>query len=333
MSEVTDVDILRHGAALVPRPGRTVLRVTGPDRATWLQGLLTNDVQSLLPGRGCYTCWLTPHGRMLTDADVLAEEDALTIEVPAALAELVRGQLESAVFAEDVHVADESQAWAMVGVHGLDAARVVTRALTEAGQPLSHDVLEDWPEYTHIRLVTEGQLVRLDVYGEPGFVLRVPVAARQTWEDRLGMAGATPVAPAALDFARIAAGRPEFLVDMDSDTIPLEAGIEERAISFTKGCYVGQEVIVRILHRGGGRVAKRLVGLRLAASAAVKPGAIVRATQPEIGRVTSAAWSPRLAAVVALAYVRREFAAPGTSVTVDCEGGPAAAMVSVLPIR
>ena len=128
------------------------------------------------------------------------------------------------------------------------------------------------------------------------------------------------------EVVRIERGIPRFLADMDTETIPLEAGIEDRAISFTKGCYVGQEVIVRVTHRGGGRVARKLVQWKADPSAAVVPMAGARifsndsstslGAGRDIGRVTSAAFSPAKEAVVGLGYVHRDFVAPGTEVTV-----------------
>jgi folate-binding protein YgfZ len=120
------------------------------------------------------------------------------------------------------------------------------------------------------------------------------------------------------EVARIERGIPRFLADMDTDTIPLEAGIEDRAISFTKGCYVGQEVIVRVTHRGGGRVAKKLVRWKAEPAAAIVPmaGARVFIEGRDIGRVTSAAFSPGREAVVGLGYVHRDFVTPGTELTV-----------------
>lgn len=120
------------------------------------------------------------------------------------------------------------------------------------------------------------------------------------------------------EVVRIERGIPRFLVDMDTETIPLEAGLEDRAISFTKGCYVGQEVIVRVTHRGGGRVAKKLVRWKADASAAIVPlpGARIFADERDIGRVTSAAFSPGREAVIGLGYVHRDFVEPGTEVTV-----------------
>ncbi len=333
--EPTEFDVLRQGAALVPRIGRSVVRVSGAERATWLQGLLTNDVQALVTGQGCYAAWLTPQGRMITDVVVLAEEDAITLDVPAALSDTVCRQLRAAIFAEDVSLTDEGQAWGMVGVHGPSAAGAVSRAAVGSrttADRLTADTLQGWPEFAHAPLGPLGRVMRLDHYGAPGFVIRVSVEARDLWVSRLRLAGATPLGPEAVEFARIEAGRPEFLVDMDADTIPLEAGIEDRAISFTKGCYVGQEVIVRIVHRGGGRVARKLVGLRFVTASMVVTRASVRAERGEIGRVTSAAWSPRVGGTVALAYVHRDFVEPGTVVTVDCEEGPASATVCAFPI-
>lgn len=120
------------------------------------------------------------------------------------------------------------------------------------------------------------------------------------------------------EVVRIERGVPRFLADMDTDTIPLEAGIEDQAISFTKGCYVGQEVIVRVTHRGGGRVAKKLVRWKADESAAIvpMPGARIFSDQRDIGRVTSAAFSPEREAVVGLGYVHRDFVERGTEVTV-----------------
>ena len=335
MPDPSSLAALATGAALVVRGDRGVIRVTGADRATWLQGLLTNDVVALAAGRGCYSAWLNPQGRMITDAVVLAEEEALTLEVPAAIGEDLYRRLDAAIFAEDALLTDECGVWASIGVHGVGAAEIVARTLSSARAAVDlpdAEALSSWPEYAHAALNGAGRLLRHDVYGVPGFVVRVPHGVSDGWASRLRLAGAVVMPPSALEFARIEAGRPEFLIDMDADTIPLEAGIEDRAISFTKGCYVGQEVIVRVVHRGGGRVARRLVGLRIEGMR-VPPGrAAVRHDARDVGHVTSAAWSPRLDATVALAYVRREFVEPGTTLAVDFDGTPVPVTVSALPI-
>ena len=134
--------------------------------------------------------------------------------------------------------------------------------------------------------------------------------------DAILATGAIETTLETLDVLRVESGTPLFLVDMDEHTIPLEAGIEDRAISFTKGCYVGQEVIVRVTQRGHGRVAKKLVGLLLPKNSPAHPRDTLRAGDREIGRITSATWSPALECPIALGYAYRDFAIPGTSVEV-----------------
>jgi len=145
-----------------------------------------------------------------------------------------------------------------------------------------------------------------------------------TLMDELRDAGVTTLGPMAIEALRIEAGTPRFGTDMTADTIPLEAGIEGRAISMTKGCYVGQEVIIRILHRGHGRVARRLV--RLTVDSAVVPpmGSSLAVDGREVGVITSAAYSPRLDRAVALAYIHRDFAETGSTVAVMPAGARAA---------
>ena len=145
-------------------------------------------------------------------------------------------------------------------------------------------------------------------------------------------AGAVDVDPAVAEVCRIESGRPVFGRDMTEDTIPLEAGIEDRAISLTKGCYVGQEIIIRVLHRGHGRVARRLVGLTLDSGAAVPvPGAAIRGGDRDIGTITSAALSPALERPIALGYVHRDFVEAGTGVVVVVADQPSPAVVTHLP--
>src|SRR5262249_2772018 len=153
--------------------------------------------------------------------------------------------------------------------------------------------------------------------GEPGFDLFVESARGRELRRALIEAGAAEVDADTAEAIRIEAGVPLFHRDMDEDTIPLEAGIESRAISFSKGCYVGQEVIIRVLHRGHGRVARRLVGLRLSGDVVPPAGSRIRAGDREIGEVTSSTRSPALQTPIALGYVHRDFVEPGTKVAVD----------------
>ena len=324
--------VLRNGAGFVWLEGRGLLAVAGYDRADFLQGLLSNDVVALSPGGGCYAACLTPQGRMTADMYVFAERDRLLLDVDGSVAARLRERFDDLVFTEDVRIENLTAAWVAYGVHG-PGAREVTVALTGARAcPLA--ICE------HRALDLEsgaGLLARTDDLGIEGYRVMVERPAAEALRRGLEAAGAVAVEPAAAETVRVESGRPVFPVDMDHDTIPLEAGIADRAISFDKGCYVGQEVIVRILHRGQGRVARRLAGLTFERSAAPdaplpSPGAAIFSGDDEVGRVTSVVRSPAVAAVIALGYVRRELAeAGGARVDVSLGSDRAPAVVTALP--
>jgi folate-binding protein YgfZ len=313
---------LREGAALTELPfGR--LRLRGADRRAYLQGLLTNDMAALTPGTGCYAAMLTAQGRMITDMRVLELGDAVLLDVPAALAPAIRDHLDRFVFSEDVQVEDITAATAELGLYGPRAIDVLQAAGVEGAAPTAlYDV-------TRMRAGgRDATLVRGDAIGIEGFDVITDAANREALRGAFLAAGAVAASDGDVEAVRIESGRPWFGRDLDADTIPLEAGLEERAISRSKGCYVGQEVIVRVQDRGHGRVARRLVGLTLdATSAAPHASTVVRAGDREIGRVTSATWSPALARPIALAFVHRDFVEPGTHV----QAGDAAAIVAALP--
>ena len=261
---------------VVRRADRGVLAVAGADRATWLQGLLTNDIGSLKEGESRYAAYLTPQGRMISDMNVVERGGRILLDVPEPLAASLRDRLDSLIFSEDVQIVNESatlRVWTIVGKDRLQ-----------------------------------------DVIGET-------LPAEFT--------GFMPVEFDTFEVMRIERGVPRFLADMDDETIPLEAGIEDRAISFTKGCYVGQEVIVRVTTRGGGRVAKKLVRWVADASAEIVPlrDAKIVSLDKNIGRVTSATFSPSINRVIGLGYVHRDFIAAGTQITVVWNGALVHAVV------
>jgi folate-binding protein YgfZ len=294
---------LTQSAGVVRRGDRGVLAVTGDDRLTWLQGLLTNDMVSLPVGGICDAVYLTPQGRMITDMRVFNDSTQTLLDVPASLAESLQKRLDGLLFSEDAQIVDVSTSVTIVDVHGPAAPRVVEQEPT----------------------------VRDDAYGLPGFSAFVSRSEGDAFVQRVSERGAVETSLETLDVVRVEAGRPAFLIDMDEHTIPLEAGIENRAISFTKGCYVGQEVIVRVMHRGGGRVAKKLVGIRLGQGELPRPGDIVTNGGREIGRLTSVVRSPTLKAGIALGYVHRDFVEPGTTVEVVSRAGRLPGEVSTLP--
>jgi len=306
----------RERAALVDRSSRGRIVLTGPDRASYLQGLFTNDIAALTPGSGCYTAYLTAQGRMIADLWVYEIGDLMLLTMAGELKETLLARLDQFLFSEDVQLGDVTDTFAQFAVIGPAAAAVLSGAL----DGVAAEGLARLPEHGNRRVSFSTRpaiVTRVTDTGEPGFDVYVEREQRSLLEERLAAAG-VPTADTELARAlRIEAGVPVFHEDMDEETIPLEANLESRAISLTKGCYVGQEVIVRVLHRGHGRVARRLVGLVLAGDAVPLPGTPIDAGDRAIGHVTSAVRSPALGQAIALGYVHRDFTAAGTIVSVD----------------
>ncbi len=332
---------LRDSAGFVNRSERGRLRLTGADRRDYLQGLLTNDIAALSPGTGCYACLLTAQGRMIADMYVIETGDAILMDLERAVTARVGEHLAQFVFSEDVEVTDISGSTAQLGIFGPDAAHVVNRVFASRGSAPTTDDLESlrvlenrtlsWSASPE-RSESPVTIVRRDDLGGLGFDVWIGAEHSDAFTAALRSAGAVAVDSEVADVCRIENGRPLFGPDMTTDTIPLEAGIEDRAISLTKGCYVGQEIIIRVLHRGQGRVARRLVGLRFDPTASVPGvGSTIRAEDREIGLVTSAAMSPALGRPIALGYVRRDFAEPGIAVIVVSGNQALPAVVTQLP--
>jgi tRNA-modifying protein YgfZ len=306
----------RHRAASIDRSDRGRILVTGTDRASYLQGLLTNDIAALREGTGCYAAYLTPQGRMISDLYLYELGDAILIALPRHAKDAVLTKLDRLIFTEDASVRDVTDAFsevAMVGPAAADAAGAIIGNAASAQ-------IRALAEHGNVRVDFDGSpaiVTRITDTGAQGFEIYVERAKAEDLRSRLDAAGVVPVDAETAETLRIEAGVPVFGRDMNEETIPLEAGIEGRAVSFTKGCYVGQEVIVRVLHRGHGRVARKLVGLTIDGNRVPSAGAPVRAGDREAGQVTSSALSPALDKPIALAYVHRDFVEPGTLVSVD----------------
>jgi folate-binding protein YgfZ len=300
---------VRESAGWIERQDVGRLRLRGTDRRSYLHGLLTNDIESLQPGEGVYAALLTAQGRMITDMHVYELGDAVLLTLPLPLTERVGDHLDRFIFSEDVQVEEVTGSTVQLGVYGPSASRAVQSLRT------AHNFL-----------------LRSREFGVDGFEV---ISTQASAEDLVALLhAAQPVDPETIEVIRVESGIPRFLADMTETTIPLEAGIEDRAISMTKGCYPGQEVIVRVLHRGGGRVARKLVGIALGPEAELPAaGARVFSGDREIGVLTSAVSSRLLARPLALGYLHRDFTAPGIQVEVESAAGtrmPAA--VQNLPV-
>jgi folate-binding protein YgfZ len=296
-----------NSAALIERSAQGTVTLTGADRASFLHALLTNDVAGLPKGRGVYAAYLTPQGRMISDMRVIETGSRMLLSVDRHVAAPLAERFDKLVFSEDVHAKDASDI-AVLGVHGPSAARMIQHATGVSVADLQS-------QYDNIT-VESLTIVRDDALGVLGYDVYLPVSDRDAIRAKLIEAGAEQVSDEVAEALRIEAGRPRFGVDMTTDTIPLEAGIEDRAISFTKGCYVGQEVIVRVMHRGHGRVARRLMSIVITDGDVPARGDKILLGDRAVGEITSATASPRMGSPLALGYVQREHAVAGTEVTV-----------------
>ena len=266
--------VLTEGAGLLDRSARGKLDVTGPDAADYLQGQVTNDVLALMPGEACYAALLDPKAHIQADMRILCIEPAeLWLDTePGALA-AVLAHLRMYKIGRRVEIADRTSERALLSLIGPRAADVAARA----GEPAKV------------------------VPTEAGADVLVPAEAAGTVQAALLEAGALQVGDEAAEVVRVERGIPRHGVDFGPENLPGEAGIVERAVSFTKGCYIGQEPVARMYHRG--RPNRTLRGLRLAAE--TPAGAPVSAGPKEVGRLTSSVASPRIGPI-GLAILRRE---------------------------
>ena len=306
------------------------LCVTGADRVAFLHGLVTNNVKDLKTGEGCYAALVSAKGKMQSDLNIYRLADELLLDFEPGLAATNLEWLEKYVIAADAQIVDVGPLYGLLSIQG-PQAEVAMRQLN-----LGVDLSPKRMSFT----TAEGPDGSLYLMNQPrtgaaGFDLFAPAAALAGLAERLNGVvaglGGRACGWAALETARIERGIPRFGADMDATNLPPEAGLEERAISYNKGCYIGQEVIARI--RTYGQVAKSLRGLRLADDLAKLPvkGDKLFKQDKEVGFITSAATSPRLNAKLALGYVRREANETGAELTLRTAEGPSVARIVPLP--
>ena len=314
---------LRTGAALSPLSERMVLAARGADRTTFLQGMLSTDVAKLAPGQGTHALLLTEQGRVVADLCVLVLDDAIWLDLPASSREHARTSLERFVVADDVEL-DELVLSGMA-LRGPEADAVLATVLgTDVGA---------LPEGAHVEVAYGGgrvRVARLAEFGARGFhVWCVAEACEDALALALLQAGAVSVGPDASEIFRIANGWAREGVDYDAQTLAAEIPSLARAVSYNKGCYLGQEVMERIAARG--HVNWLLVRLTGEPGAVLVPGAAVRDGDAEVGRVTSAAILPDSGRPSALARVRATAAAAGTRLEPRGGTGSAPGEVSAAP--
>ena len=377
---------LRGGAGILDLSFRGRLCLTGADRVRFLHGQVTNDVNGLKVGEGCYAALITAKGKMISDLNVYRLENELLLDFEPGLSAKIVERLDQFIIADDVQVVDAAPHYGLLSVQGPKAAEVIRRLGLGAVLPSASRsfVSLDTNEFGEVCIMNRARL------GTEGFDLFVPVAGlggmagqlaalssrglRSGHDDPPG-SGCSPAVEArfcgweAFEIARVESGIPRFGVDMDESNLPPEAGLEAEAISYTKGCYIGQEVISRV--RAYGQVAKTLRGLLLADDLPALPvrGDKLFRDGKEVGFITTAVVSPsgsssrpqsRLKPVaspaseggdesamltanegrpsrrfmnIALGYVRREANAVGTELTLRSASGDSCVTIAALPFH
>ena len=318
---------LHRSAILVDRTHRARMTFEGEQRAETLTGLVTNDIGALTAGSGLYAAALTPRGKIIADLRVFARESDLLIDVPVRAAAGWLAMVRKYVNPRTTRYADHSESLADLGVFGVRARSIVGGAAGVSGETLAA-----LAPYSHVAGTLEGHKVlvaRVPDIGIEGYEVIVPVESRPLFWRRALELGAVPAGLDTWEIARIEAGRPEWGIDIDETTIPQEANLDAmHAISYTKGCYTGQETVARVHFRG--HVNRHLRGLTYPGAEPLPHSAqLFGDGDKPVGDVRSTGVSPRLGGV-AIAMVRREIA-PGTVVRARWEGGESSAVVLELP--
>jgi folate-binding protein YgfZ len=297
-------EILRTGCGLLDRSERGKLALTGPEAKAFLHGQVTNDVEGLQPGDGCYAAFLTHKGKMQGDLRVLNTGDELWLDTERATLQSLFTMINRYKLGSDLELHKRTLQQGLLSLIGPDARTI-------AGA-------EALPEREHANAPREiDGIPLLMVATDVGVDLVCDAERTEELAEAVRARGARDVSDDAAEALRVERGRPRFGLDMDESTIPQEAGLNDRAVSFTKGCYIGQETVARLYYRG--KPNRHLRGLRLSGPA--EPGAELRLGEKVVGRVGT------VAAERALAIVRRE-AQPGATLAVG-DGATTAEVVEL----
>jgi aminomethyltransferase len=291
-------DALGAAAAWLDLSARGRVYASGDDRARLLHAMTTNHVQQLTPGRGCYAFFLDAQGHIQADVNLLCLEDRFLLDTEPETRERVFRHMDKYIIADDVTLEDVTASLACLAVEGPHAAAV----LAVLGAPA--------PDAAYAHAAWNGAIVqRASETGAPGFRMFMSAEAKADWIARLESAGAVQATPGEARTVRLEHGKPRYGEDIFDSTLPQETR-QMHAVHFAKGCYLGQEIVERIRSRG--HVNRLLVKLEVEGEAPVAGRTKVTAGAAEAGEIASSAFSPAMGKVVALAYVRAQYAAEGT---------------------
>src|SRR5271155_6099951 len=311
----------REAVAIFDTNWHTIVELTGPDRVRYLNAIVSNDVKSLGEGRGTLALLLTPQGHVLAELEIYALQDKLLVLSHASVRERTVATLDKFIIMDDVTLSDVTEQFGSLALEGPRAGTVIAEACGLA--------LEGFSEHSVAEVQIDGvacHLIRHSHFGLPGAEI---IAPREhlglLWKNLrvsvLVQHGAA-IGMRAVNSLRLEAGIPWFPDDFNDTVIPHEAALEATHLSFTKGCYTGQEIVERVRSRG--QVNRRRVSLKFSSADPPPPSTRLRSTgaeAAEVGIVTSSAFSPKAASAIGMAYVRREHNAHGTVLAFD--GGTA----------
>jgi folate-binding protein YgfZ len=283
---MTGYEALRDRAAWMDLSSRGKIQLTGEDRARLLHAMSTNHIQQLTPGTGCYAFFLTDKGRVLADANVLCRPESFLLDVEPESRQPLYQHLDRYIIADDVTLEDVTDRTATIAIEGPQAAQGMERA----GAPVPE------AEYSSVEW-GDALVARLNSTGSTGFFIFAPIAEKAALISRLEAAGAEPADAEAARVVRLEHGKPRFGEDISERFLAQEAN-QPQALHFSKGCYLGQEIVERVRSRG--QIHRVLEPLTLEAKDPPAPGTKLE----NASEITSAAYSPALGKVVALAYVR-----------------------------
>jgi folate-binding protein YgfZ len=296
--------VLTESCGLLDRSERGKLALTGSGAKEFLAGQVTNDTEVLAPGSGCYAAFLTPKGKMLGDLRILDVGEELLLDTERVALQALFDMIHRFKIGYDVQLHKRTLECSMLSLIGPTTTRIIDAEGLAAA------------EHANARAELEGiaaVLARTDI----GVDIICDAADHDAVHETLLSAGAQPVSAQAAEIVRVEYGRPRYGIDLDETVIPQEAGLNERAVSFTKGCYVGQETVARLHYKG--KPNRHLRGLRLSEPVAV--GAELHLGERPVGRLSSSVRSP-VHGSIGLALVRRE-AEPGSTVSVGEHGASA----------
>jgi len=298
---MTGYEALRNSAAWLDLSSRGKIKMMGEDRARLLHAMTTNHIQQLTPGVGCYAFFLTTQGRILADANILCRPDHLLLDLEPETREKVYQHLDHYIIADDVTLEDATAETATIAVEGPNSAEV----LQTAGAPVPE------AEYSNAEWGTR-LVARMNASGSLGFFVFAPLAEKAALIARLEAAGATAGDAEAFRVVRLEHGKARYGEDFGERFLAQEAN-QPQALHFNKGCYLGQEIVERVRSRG--QVHRLLMPVVLDTKEPPVSGAKLQIGEASAAEITSAAYSPALDNVVALAYVRTEHTRPHTAMT------------------